>query len=77
MSIDVLQGENPRPKKIPPWWGLDPTPEVVPGYLLEEARQELGATPLCRQRGLAGSAGRLLEGLRDVVPAVEGAERLL
>ena len=44
MSIDVLQ-EKIRVLKNPTMVGLDPTPEVVPGYLLEEARRELGVTP--------------------------------
>ena len=39
MSIDVLQ-EKIRVLKNPTMVGLDPTPEVVPGYLLEEARRE-------------------------------------
>ena len=43
MSIDVLQ-EKIRVLKNPTMVGLDPTPEVVPGYLLEEARRELGQT---------------------------------
>ena len=51
--------------------GLDPTPEVVPGYLLEEARRELGVTPAAAAAAYSRFCRELLEGLRDVVPAVK------
>ena len=70
MSIDVLQ-ERIRALKNPTMVGLDPTPEVVPGYLLEEARQELGATPAAAAAAYGRFCRELLEGLRDVVPAVK------
>ena len=65
MSIDVLQ-ERIRALKNPTMVGLDPTPEVVPGYLLEEARQELGATPAAAAAAYGRFCRELLEGLRDV-----------
>ncbi len=37
--------------------GLDPTPEVVPGYLLEEARRELGVTPAAAAAAYSRFAG--------------------
>ena len=71
MSIDVLQ-EKIRVLKNPTMVGLDPTPEVVPGYLLEEARRELGVTPAAAAARLtAGFAGSCWRSLRDVVPAVK------
>ena len=57
MSIDVLQ-EKIRVLKNPTMVGLDPTPEVVPGYLLEEARRELDELPLRLTAGFAGSCWR-------------------
>lgn len=44
---------------------------MVPGYLLEEARQELGATPAAAAAAYGRFCRELLEGLRDVVPAVK------
>ena len=70
MSIDVLQ-EKIRVLKNPTMVGLDPTPEVVPGYLLEEARRELGVTPAAAAAAYSRFCRELLEGLRDVVPAVK------
>lgn len=70
MSIDVLQ-EKIRALKNPTMVGLDPTPEVVPGYLLEEARQELGVTPAAAAAAYGRFCRELLEGLQGVVPAVK------
>lgn len=76
MSIDVLQ-EKIRVLKNPTMVGLDPTPEVVPGYLLEEARRELGVTPAAAAAAyspvLPGAAG----GPAGCSACGEGAERLL
>ena len=60
-----------RVLKNPTMVGLDPTPEVVPGYLLEEARRELGVTPAAAAAAYSRFCRELLEGLRDVVPAVK------
>ena len=64
MSIDVLQ-EKIRVLKNPTMVGLDPTPEVVPGYLLEEARRELGVTPAAAAAAYSRFCRELLEGLRN------------
>lgn len=56
MSIDTLQ-EKIRALKNPSMVGLDPTPEVVPGYLLEEAGRSWARRRKLRQRPTAGSAG--------------------
>ena len=61
MSIDVLQ-EKIRVLKNPTMVGLDPTPEVVPGYLLEEARRELGVTPAAAAAAYSRFCRELLEG---------------
>ena len=70
MSIDTLQ-EKIRALKNPSMVGLDPTPEVVPGYLLEEARQELGATPEAAAAAYRRFCRELMDGLQGLVPAVK------
>lgn len=70
MSIDVLQ-EKIRTMKNPTVVGLDPTPDVVPAFLLEEARQGAAPTP----QSVANAYGRfcreILDSLHDLVPAVK------
>ena len=85
MSIDVLQ-EKIRVLKNPTMVGLDPTPEVVPGYLLEEARRELDRVrdvlledlpPLCvslvqRRDHSSAYIDLLRSGLQPVLPGAAG-----
>ena len=70
MSVDVLQAKI-RKVKNPSMVGLDPTPEVVPEHLFNEAYAQYGPT----LRGIAEAYRAycmgLLDELTDVVPAVK------
>ena len=44
MSVDVLQ-EKIRKMKNPTMFGLDPTPELIPTWLLKEKIAQFGHTP--------------------------------
>lgn len=70
MSMDVLQ-EKIRKCKNPSMVGLDPTPDVVPQFLLEEARQRLGHTPEAAAEAYRTYCFSLLDALQDLVPAVK------
>lgn len=70
MSIDVLQSKI-RKLKNPAMLGLDPTLELIPPQLLQEAFAAHGETP----RGLAAAYARfckeLLDALAPILPAVK------
>ena len=70
MSIDILQ-ERIRTMKNPTVVGLDPTPDVVPAYLLEEARQRLGQGPEAVASAYETFCLAILDSLRDQVAGVK------
>lgn len=70
MSIDVLQ-EKIRMLKNPTMVGLDPTPDVVPEFLLQEAREKLGHTPEAAASAYETFCQGILDSLKDLVPAVK------
>lgn len=70
MSIDVLQ-KSIRKMKNPSMFGLDPTPDIIPAGIFDEAYGQYG----CTLRGIAEAyrifCTGLLEELCDVLPAVK------
>lgn len=70
MSIDILQ-ERIRTMKNPTVVGLDPTPDVVPAYLLEEARQRLDQGPEAVASAYETFCLAILDSLRDQVAGVK------
>ncbi len=70
MSIDILQ-EKIRMYKNPTVVGLDPTPDLVPQYLFEEAKMAAGLGPEAAALAYENFCKGILDSLKDLVPAVK------
>ena len=70
MSIDVLQNRI-RKYRNPSMLGLDPTPELLPPYLLEEAFSQHGRTLRAISEAYRSFCIGLLDEMNDVIPAVK------
>lgn len=70
MSIDVLQTRI-RKFKNPSMLGLDPTPELLPQHLLEQAYAQYGRTLRAIGEAYRSFCTALLDELSDVIPAVK------
>ena len=70
MSVDVLQ-EKIRKMKNPTMFGLDPTPELIPIWLLEEKIAQFGHTPEAYAEAYYRFCSDILTQLKETVPAVK------
>ncbi len=70
MSIDALQTRI-RKFKNPSMLGLDPTPELIPQFLLDEACEQYGKTLQAVSECYRLYCKGLLDELKDVIPAVK------
>ncbi len=73
MSIDVLQTKI-RKLKSPVMVGLDPTPDLLPPFLLSQAREEAGDTAQALALGYERFCEGILQAIRGIVPAVKVQE---
>lgn len=70
MSIDLLQ-EKIRKTKSPIMVGLDPTEDLIPLHILNDAFAEHGQTPEALAAAFLRFCRELLDELKDIVPAVK------
>ena len=70
MSVDVLQ-EKIRKLKNPSMVGLDPTRDLIPEFLLQEAFAECGENLEGLARAFYRFCSAILETLKETVPAVK------
>ena len=70
MSIDALQNRI-RKLKNPSMLGLDPAPELIPSFLMEESLAQHGKSLLAVAECYREFCTALLEELSDLVPAVK------
>lgn len=74
MSIDVLQTKIHK-LKCPVMVGLDPTPDLIPGYILTESREQYGDTPQALAMAYERFCNGILVAVCGIVPAVKVQER--
>lgn len=70
MSIDILQ-EKIREYKNPCMVGLDPTEDLIPLHILNQAYETLGESPEGLAEAYVTFCKELLDTLKDIVPAVK------
>jgi len=70
MSVDVLQ-DKIRKLKNPSMLGLDPTPELIPEWLKQEAFAESGESAEGYARAYYRFCASVLDVLKETVPAVK------
>lgn len=73
MSIDVLQMKIHK-LKCPVMVGLDPTPDLIPGYILAQAREEHGDTLAAMASAFERFCEGILVAVCGIVPAVKVQE---
>ena len=76
MSIDALQAKI-RKLKNPSMIGLDPTVELLPPHLLEEAYRTHGQSLEALAAAYEIFCGEILQALQGLVPAVKVQSRCL
>ncbi len=70
MSIDMLQ-DKIRKMKNPSMFGLDPTADLIPEWLLRQSYEKFGKTPEALADAYVRFCSEILHALRETVPAVK------